>query len=61
MNTTRTNVSFYKVDNGYSEYFGQGREITLGNGNTYALIKNCIYKVETDGNTNRIVLIYLKP
>ncbi len=46
----RNNVSFYTVWNGFSTFFGEGKEITLRNGNTYAIIEGIKYLVNFDGN-----------
>lgn len=34
----RENVTFYTIQNGHSTWFGNGKEVCLGNGNVYAII-----------------------
>lgn len=46
-------VHFYTLNNGHASLFGVGTEITLGNGNSYAIIKGVSYKVVFDGYNNQ--------
>ena len=45
----RKNVTFYAMHNGYSNFLGIGKEITLGNGSVYAVIQGQKYKIAFDG------------
>lgn len=50
---TRTNVTFYELNNGHASLFGLGKEIALNNGNVYAIIEKIVYKVVFDGYNNQ--------
>ena len=49
-------VAFYNVYNGHATYLGSGKEITLNNGNCYAIIDGVVYKQWSDGfNTSEFI------
>jgi len=50
--SVRANISFYAVENGFSSFVGEGKEIKLGNGSRYAIIKNKKYRIDFDGVNN---------
>lgn len=53
----RINVMFYNCFNGHSTLIGTGKEITLGNGNVYAIIDNTTYQVVSDDCDSNLILI----
>lgn len=54
--TIRTGVDFYTLCNGWSTFFGTGKDITLGNGNNYAIINGIFYRVIFDGYNNQDIV-----
>lgn len=49
----RNNVRFYNVTNGFSTFWATGKEITLANGNSYAIVNNRVFLIHsTDTDTS---------
>jgi len=44
----RKNVQFFNCSNGNAEFFAEGKEITLGNGNEYAITDEGTFRIESD-------------
>lgn len=43
--TTQTDIDFYEIIKGCTDYFGTGKYIKLSNGNEYAIIGDVKYKI----------------
>lgn len=52
----RINVTFYEVFNGFAKVVGIGKEITLANGNCYAIIDGKLFLVISWDNESRLIL-----